>query len=766
METPSSSPDSESSSVPEPEGSAPKRRTRLTRGKPVAAPRTRKKAAPDEDAGPSAEVAAAPAPRETVAQVQREPLPEVPREPVAQAPREEVPEARREEASPSAGDDAAKVQRVVTRERRPGRPAAPVPQQEVLSFSPDDEPVPEAVRDFVPAEPAHAEPTFSEPAPADTTPAEHAPAAEGERGESPGEPAADSGTPNEGNRDAGQPGSADQAGQANGLPQAGKRYGRDYWKQLKLEKKKSKMLRQHGPGGGQPDRGPGGPAAPAAPGGFPEQRGGGQFQRGGPGERPDRGDRGVRPERAFRDRPERPPQQPPPPVFVQVAGGLPGHERFTDLAALQTLATEIASGGGDAIAISDLAPMPLAELTAFARAQGVVFDGVPNRHQVMKDLLLRAAEQKRPVLDRGWLDLTDRGYGFIVHAHDNYRLYPDDTYVPESLVKHYGLKRGVHLEVQVQSPQTTERCPAAVKIITAMGRDPELLSKVVPFEELEPYYPLKRILLEVPGSESKDISMRLVDIVTPIGFGQRGLIVAPPRTGKTVLLQNIANAVSDNFPEVKLIILLVDERPEEVTDFKRHTRGEVVSSTFDETPESHVHCAEMVVERARRLVEAGEHIVILLDSITRLARAYNALTGNSGKIMSGGLEATALQKPKRFFGSARNIEGGGSLTIVGTALVDTGSKMDEVIFEEFKGTGNMELHLDRDLVNKRIFPAVNMDRSGTRKEELLYHPEELQRIFSMRRTMQGLPGTEAMEMLISRLKKTKTNVEFLMALNR
>jgi transcription termination factor Rho len=299
-----------------------------------------------------------------------------------------------------------------------------------------------------------------------------------------------------------------------------------------------------------------------------------------------------------------------------------------------------------------------------------------------------------------------------------------------------------------------------------MGKAPELLASVTPFEELEPYYPLNRILLEVPGSESKDISMRLVDIVTPIGFGQRGLIVAPPRTGKTVLMQNIANAVSANFPEVKLIILLVDERPEEVTDFKRHTKGEVVSSTFDESPESHVHCAEMVVERARRMIEHGEHVVILLDSITRLARAYNNLTGSNGKIGTGGLDTTALQKPKRFFGSARNIEGGGSLTIVGTALIDTGSKMDEVIFEEFKGTGNMELHLDRDLVNKRIFPAVNMDRSGTRKEELLYHPDELQRIFTMRRTMQGLPGTEAMEMLISRLKKTKTNVEFLMGLNR
>ena len=246
----------------------------------------------------------------------------------------------------------------------------------------------------------------------------------------------------------------------------------------------------------------------------------------------------------------------------------------------------------------------------------------------------------------------------------------------------------------------------------------------------------------------------------------RGLIVAPPRTGKTVLLQNIANSISANSPEVKLILLLIDERPEEVTDFKRHTKGEVVSSTFDETPESHIHCAEMVIEICRRRVEQGEHVVILLDSITRLARAYNALSGNGGKTMSGGLESNALQKPKRFFGSARNIEGGGSLTIIASALIDTGSRMDEIIFEEFKGTGNSELHLDRGLVERRIFPAINIDRSGTRKEELIYHPEELQRIYGLRRAMQGLGPIESMEMLISRLKKTKSNAEFLLSLAR
>ena len=327
------------------------------------------------------------------------------------------------------------------------------------------------------------------------------------------------------------------------------------------------------------------------------------------------------------------------------------------------------------------------------------------------------------------------------------------------------MKRGHQVEVLVQAALEGERCPSVVRIDSVMGKEPGAILQVTPFEELIPYYPLQRILLEASEIQ-KDVSMRAVDILTPVGFGQRGLIVAPPRTGKTVLLQNIANSITENSPFAKLILLLIDERPEEVTDFRRHTKGEVVSSTFDESPESHVHCAEMVGEKARRLVEQGEHVVILLDSITRLARAYNALASNSGKIMSGGMEATALQKPKRFFGAARNIEGGGSLTILASALIDTGSRMDEVIFEEFKGTGNMELHLDRGLVERRIFPAINIDRSGTRKEELIYHPEELQRIYGLRRAMQGLGPIESMEMLIQRLKKTKSNAEFLLTLSR
>jgi transcription termination factor Rho len=444
---------------------------------------------------------------------------------------------------------------------------------------------------------------------------------------------------------------------------------------------------------------------------------------------------------------------------------LPSPERLADLAALAATATEITSGGGEPVYLDKLYALNLGELTAEANRLGITFPGAPNRKQLLEEIFKQLAAAKRPILDRGWIDLNDKGYGFIVHEAVNYRLYPEDPYLPESLIYKYGLKRGHHVEVLVQAPKDNERCPSVVRIDQVMGIAPDEISKVKPFEDLVPYYPLSRILLEAPEVH-KDISMRAVDILTPVGFGQRGLIVAPPRTGKTVLLQNMANSISENFPETKLILLLIDERPEEVTDFKRHTKGEVVSSTFDEAPESHVHCAEMVGEKARRLVEAGQHVVILLDSITRLARAYNALASNSGKIMSGGMEATALQKPKRFFGAARNIEGGGSLTIIATALIDTGSRMDEVIFEEFKGTGNMELHLDRGLVDKRIFPAINMDRSGTRKEELIYHPEEMQRIYGLRRAMQGIPPVEAMEMLITRLKKTKTNAEFLMGLSR
>ena len=461
------------------------------------------------------------------------------------------------------------------------------------------------------------------------------------------------------------------------------------------------------------------------------------------------------------------PPQPPPPVLEQKHyGDLPDPARFNDLIALDVLAEKLRIGnGGEPIQVDKIYSLNLFDLTVFARKIGLFFEVTPNRLQALEAIFFHAAEKSIPLIERGFVELTDSGHGFVVHEQTNYRLYPESTYLPETLIKRFGLKRGHSLEVVVQPPQPGDRCLAVVGITSVMGKSPESVSKLTPFEELVPYYPLQRIFLEAPEIH-KDVSMRAVDLLTPIGFGQRGLLVAPPRTGKTVLLQYIANSISHNFPEKKLILLLIDERPEEVTDFRRHTKGEVVSSTFDEAPESHVHAAEMVIEKSRRLVEQGEHVVILLDSITRLARAYNALAANSGKIMSGGVEATALQKPKRFFGSARNIEGGGSITIIGTALVDTGSRMDEVIFEEFKGTGNMELHLDRGLSDKRIFPAINIDRSGTRKEELIYHPEELLRVYGLRRAMQGIPPVEAMDMFIQRLKKTKTNAEFLMSLNR
>ena len=510
--------------------------------------------------------------------------------------------------------------------------------------------------------------------------------------------------------------------------------GRDAWKQGKRKRGR------HGNGGGGWQSGGGG---------------GGGWQSGGGG-----GGGGQARE------PYQPhPPQPAPPSTTPVFGDLPNPARFNDLAALDALAQQLAVGTGDTLWVNELYALPLGELTAFARRFGVVFEGAPNRRQLLTQIFTTAGANNRVIRDRGYIDVTDRG-AFVVHEHVNYRLYPDDPYLPESLVKRYGLKRGHKLEVVLQAPQPGERCPSVVGISSVMGLEPDQIANVIPFEELVPYYPLKRILLESEEIHPKDVSMRAVDILTPIGFGQRGLIVAPPRTGKTVLLQNIANSISANSPEVKLILLLIDERPEEVTDFKRHTKGEVVSSTFDETPESHIHCAEMVIEICRRRVEQGEHVVILLDSITRLARAYNALSGNGGKTMSGGLESNALQKPKRFFGSARNIEGGGSLTIIASALIDTGSRMDEIIFEEFKGTGNSELHLDRGLVERRIFPAINIDRSGTRKEELIYHPEELQRIYGLRRAMQGLGPIESMEMLITRLKKTKSNAEFLLSLAR
>jgi transcription termination factor Rho len=459
-------------------------------------------------------------------------------------------------------------------------------------------------------------------------------------------------------------------------------------------------------------------------------------------------------------------QQPLPPKETdQVGGILPASARYAKFENVEAIVAEF-DQSQDPIDLAELYEITVEQGRAGAEALGVVFEDKPGRKQIIEQVFKVAAENKLLFKDKGFLDLTDEGHGFVVHTASNYQLKPESVYVPASVINRYSLKRGHAFEVIATPPQEGERCPAAVKILSVMGGEVEAIANVAAFEDLTPYYPTERIVLEtpLPSNSKKDVSMRAFDILTPIGLGQRGLIVAPPRTGKTVLLQGLAHSFQENYPNAHLIVLLIDERPEEVTDFKRAVTAEVVSSTFDETPSSHVHAAELVVEKARRMVEGGKDVVILLDSITRLARAYNALASNSGKIMSGGIEATALQKPKRFFGSARNIEEGGSLTIMGTALVDTGSKMDEVIFEEFKGTGNMEIHLDRDLINKRVFPAINFERSGTRKEELLYHPQELEKVYGLRRVMQGVPGVEAMEMLIKRLKATKSNAEFLMSL--
>jgi transcription termination factor Rho len=449
-------------------------------------------------------------------------------------------------------------------------------------------------------------------------------------------------------------------------------------------------------------------------------------------------------------------------------GDLTRFELFQNFEGLIQLADDLCSKGSDELEFNQIYEMALPKLREETAAAEVKTPNAPNREQLVNALVAQAGEDKRGILVVGVFEaLEDKAGGLLVYQCDNYRIKALSAYVPQLFVERYGLQRGHIVEAQLHPHRENESCPFLVRINKVMGRDPETLGEIVPFTEGIPYYPLKRILMESDQeSNSNNLSMRVVDCLTPVGFGQRGLIVAPPRTGKTVLMQGMANSIQKNYPDAHLIILLIDERPEEVTDFRRQVNSEVISSTFDETAESHVHAAEMVIEKARRMVETGQDVVILLDSITRLARAYNTTMPSSGKILSGGVEANALQKPKRFFGSARNIEDGGSLTIIATALVETGSKMDEVIFEEFKGTGNMELHLDRGLSDKRIFPALSMEKSGTRKEELLYHPDEMQKIYSLRRAMKGVPSTDAMEMLIQRIKKTQTNAEFLMSVSR
>jgi transcription termination factor Rho len=409
----------------------------------------------------------------------------------------------------------------------------------------------------------------------------------------------------------------------------------------------------------------------------------------------------------------------------------------------------------------ELQAMSVPDLKNMADTYGLVELGALRKHELIFEILKANARVNGTMFGKGVLEILPDGFGFLRSPLYNYLPCPEDIYVSPSQIRRFSLRTGDHVDGEIRPPKDKERFFALLKVDRINEADPEGQRSKIPFENLTPLFPDRRIHLE---TKPEEINMRVMDILTPIGFGQRGLIVAPPRTGKTVLLQKIANAISANHPKAYLIVLLIDERPEEVTDMERNTKAQVLSSTFDEPPERHVQVAEIVNEMAKRMVECGKDVVILLDSITRLARAYNTLQPHSGKILSGGVDANALHKPKRFFGAARNIEGGGSLTIVATALVDTGSRMDEVIFEEFKGTGNMELGLDRHLVDKRIFPAINVEKSGTRKEELLLHPDELAKIWILRKALNGVPAVEAMELLVNRLKKSKSNAEFLMTL--
>jgi len=414
--------------------------------------------------------------------------------------------------------------------------------------------------------------------------------------------------------------------------------------------------------------------------------------------------------------------------------------------------------------ITDLQKMTVNDLHELAKKEGLTeYTGLKKQELIFK-ILKERIQQNGMMYGEGVLELLPDGFGFMRSPEYNYLPCPDDIYVSPSQIRRFGLRNGNIVAGQIRPPKESEKYFALLRVEAVNYEDPESLSEKVAFEDLTPLHPNKRLILE---TTSEELNMRIVDMATPIGKGQRGLIVAPPRTGKTVLLQKMANAISKNHPEVYLIVLLIDERPEEVTEMDRATGPdvEVISSTFDEPASRHVQVAEMVIEKAKRMVEYSHDVVILLDSITRLARAYNTEVPHSGKILTGGVDSNALQKPKKFFGAARNIEHGGSLTILATALIDTGSKMDEVIFEEFKGTGNMELHLDRRLVDRRVWPAIDISRSGTRKEELLMDPKELELVYRLRRVLSDMNPVESVELLKNRLAKVRTNAEFLMTMN-
>lgn len=404
---------------------------------------------------------------------------------------------------------------------------------------------------------------------------------------------------------------------------------------------------------------------------------------------------------------------------------------------------------------------PLAELFNTARELNLRHSAERTRHQLVFDILKFYVGKNVPVFADGILEVSSDNHGFLRWPRFNFKATPEDAYVPGHFIKNRFLKNGNRLLVRLRAPQDREKFLTVEEIITVEGIPVAEWRELKDFEELTPMFPSERIILE--NNETRSLSVRAVDLITPLGRGQRALIVAPPRTGKTILLKEIAKAIRANSPEIHLILLLVDERPEEVTDLRREVKADIYSSTFDESPTRHVQVSELVCDRAKRLVEMKKHVIILLDSLTRMARGYNALQPGKGRIMSGGVEAQALLKPKKFFGSARNVEEGGSLTIIATALTETESRMDQVIFEEFKGTGNMELHLDRSLVEMRIYPAIHILNSGTRREELLCHPDELDRIHLLRKQLAQMPSAEAMTELLKNLKVTRTNTELLLS---
>jgi len=395
------------------------------------------------------------------------------------------------------------------------------------------------------------------------------------------------------------------------------------------------------------------------------------------------------------------------------------------------------------------------DLIAFAESLEVENASIMRKQELMFAILKKLSMQDIEIVGDGVVEVLQDGFGFLRSATANYLPGPDDIYISPSQIRRFSLKTGDTVEGPIRSPKEGERYFALLKVNTINFEDPEKIRHKIHFDNLTPLYPDERLRMEIENPTTKDLSPRVIDLVAPLGKGQRGLIVAPPRTGKTVLLQNIAHSITTNHPECYLIVLLIDERPEEVTDMQRSVKGEVISSTFDEPAARHVQVAEMVIEKAKRLVEHGRDVVILLDSITRLGRAYNTVVPSSGKVLTGGVDANALQRPKRFFGAARNIEEGGSLTIIATALIDTGSRMDEVIFEEFKGTGNSEIVLDRKVADKRIYPAMDILKSGTRKEDLLVPRQDLQKIFVLRRILAPMGTTDAIEFLIDKLKQTK-----------